>query len=71
VPAWRDRGIGREMVLDSIDRAPGLGFDAIQFNFVFERNPARRMYERLGWRCVGRIPDALGDQDALIYWRSV
>jgi hypothetical protein len=54
-----------------------LGFDAIQFNFVFESNRARSMYEDLGWREVGRIPDAVpagegsGRQAALIYWRAV
>jgi len=53
-------------------RAPTLGFDAIQFNFVFESNPARSLYERLGWQVVGRIPRALpGDEAALIYWRAV
>jgi acetyltransferase (GNAT) family protein len=64
-PAWR-------LVEESIARAPALGFDAIQFNFVFESNPARSLYERLGWRQVGRIPHALpGGEDALVYWRAV
>ena len=71
-PAWRGRGVGRRLVEDSIVRAPTLGFDAIQFNFVFESNPARSLYERLGWRQVGRIPNALpGGEAALVYWRMV
>jgi GNAT superfamily N-acetyltransferase len=70
-PEHRGQGIGRLLVEDSITRAPDLGFDAIQFNFVFERNPARSLYEALGWQVVGRIPHALADQDALIYWRAV
>jgi GNAT superfamily N-acetyltransferase len=69
--AHRGRGIGRLLVEDSIARAPGLGFDAIQFNFVFADNPARRLYERLGWKEIGRIPGALGPTDAVIYWRAV
>jgi ribosomal protein S18 acetylase RimI-like enzyme len=75
--AGRGSGIGRLLVSDSIVRAPMLGFDAIQFNFVFESNRARSMYEDLGWREVGRIPDAVpagegsGRQAALIYWRAV
>ena len=56
-PAWRGRGVGRLLVEDSIVRAPTLGFDAIQFNFVFESNPARPLYERLGWIRVGDIPN--------------
>lgn len=73
----RGGGIGRLLVADSVDRAPLAGFDAVQFNFVFESNPARSMYEQLGWREIGRVPDAVpgpgpaGRQDAIIYWRAV
>ena len=69
--AHRNRGIGRELVEDSAWRAPLLGFDAIQFNLVFESNPARRLYERLGWKTIGRLPDAVEGEDALVYWRRV
>ncbi|HEV2360307.1 MAG TPA: GNAT family N-acetyltransferase [Acidimicrobiales bacterium] len=67
----RGRGIGRLLVEDSITRAPLLGFDAVQFNLVFASNPARKMYEELGWREIGRIPEAVGGEDAIIYWRRV
>jgi GNAT superfamily N-acetyltransferase len=67
----RGRGIGRAMVLDSIERAPLVGFDAIQFNLVFASNPARRMYEELGWREIGRVPRAVDGEEAVIYWRDV
>jgi GNAT superfamily N-acetyltransferase len=67
----RGRGIGQRLVEDSVARAATLGFDAIQFNFVFGDNPARRLYERLGWTQIGRIPRALGATDAIIYWRAV
>lgn len=69
--AARGRGIGRRLVEDSIWRAPLLGFKAIQFNLVFVSNPARGLYEELGWREIGRIPDAVDGEDALIYWRRV
>jgi GNAT superfamily N-acetyltransferase len=70
--ARRRLGIGRLLVQDSIARAPLAGFDAVQFNFVFADNPARRLYEDLGWRVVGQVPDgAAPGRDALIYWRAV
>jgi GNAT superfamily N-acetyltransferase len=69
--ARRRRGIGRLLVEDSLWRAPLLGFDAIQFNLVFASNPARSLYEDLGWREIGRIPAAVDGGDAVIYWRRV
>jgi GNAT superfamily N-acetyltransferase len=68
---FRGRGVGRALVTDSIERAPGHGFDAIQFNLVFESNPARRLYEELGWLEIGRVPRAVDGEDAVIYWRAV
>lgn len=67
----RGKGLGRAMVEHSIEEARRLGFDAVQFNLVFETNPARRLYERLGWQVTGRVPGAVDGQDALIYWRAV
>jgi GNAT superfamily N-acetyltransferase len=67
----RNRGIGRLLLEDSIWRAPLLGFDAIQFNLVFASNPARSLYGQMGWREIGRVPEAVEGEDALIYWRRV
>ena len=67
----RRSGVGRALVEDSIVRAPGCGFDAIQFNLVFESNPARALYQELGFVELGRIPRAIESQDAIIYWRAV
>ena len=68
---YRSTGVGRAMVEHSLRQARHLGFDAMQFNLVFESNPARGMYEKLGFEEVGRIPDAVDGEDALIYWRSL
>lgn len=70
-PSARGRGVGRALVEDSIRRAPALGFSAIQFNLVFAGNPARRLYQSLGWREIGRVPEAVDGEDAVIYWRRV
>ena len=71
VPELRGRGIGEALVRHSFDQARRLGFDAMQFNLVFESNPARRLYERLGFEAVGRIPEAVDGEDAIVYWRSL
>lgn len=67
----RGLGLGRRLVQHSIEAAPSLGFDAIVFNLVFESNPARPMYEELGWQQVGRIPDAVDGEAGIVYWRRV
>lgn len=69
--ARRGQGIGRALVEDSLVRARLLGFDAMQFNLVFESNPARRLYESLGFVATGRVPRAVEGEDAVIYWRSL
>jgi GNAT superfamily N-acetyltransferase len=71
LPEYRGKGAGRALVEHSLDRARRLGFDALQFNLVFESNPARKLYEELGFREIGRIPRAIDDEDALIYWRAL
>ena len=71
VPTRRGRGIGEALVRHSFDEARRLGFDALQFNLVFESNPARRLYERLGFEVVGRIPEAVDGEDAIVYWRRL
>jgi hypothetical protein len=43
----------------------------MMFNLVFESNPARGLYERMGFQAIGRIPAAVPGEDAVIYWRSL
>lgn len=69
--AHRGTGIGRRLVEDSIVRARAAGFDAIMFNLVFDSNPARPLYEQLGWREIGRVPRAVDGEPAIIYWRDL
>jgi GNAT superfamily N-acetyltransferase len=69
--AYRGTGVGRSLVEHSLLEARRLGYDALQFNLVFESNPVRALYERLGFSEVGRIPKAVDGEDALIYWRSL
>jgi GNAT superfamily N-acetyltransferase len=55
----RGRGIGRALIEDSLRWAREAGFRAMQFNAVAESNvPAIRLYERVGFAIVGRVPGA-------------
>jgi GNAT superfamily N-acetyltransferase len=67
----RGVGIGTALVEASFQVARELGFDAMQFNFVFASNPARRLYERLGFRQVGEVPDVIDGEAVCIYWREL
>jgi ribosomal protein S18 acetylase RimI-like enzyme len=67
----RGRGIGERLVRHSMEQARALGFDALQFNAVFASNPARRLYERLGFQVIGTIPDAIDGEAIVIYWRHL
>jgi ribosomal protein S18 acetylase RimI-like enzyme len=71
VAEMRGRGIGEELVRHSLGEARRCGFDALMFNLVFASNPAIRLYERLGFREIGTIPDAVEGEEARIFWRSL
>ncbi len=71
VAEHRGTGIGRALVEHSMIEARRLGFDALLFNLVFESNPARRLYDSLGFIVVGRVPSAVAGEDALVYWRQL
>ncbi|GGU44459.1 N-acetyltransferase [Streptomyces lavendofoliae] len=58
-PAHGGRGVGRALVEYSLDWAREHGFRGMQFNAVVETNVhAVRLYERLGFRVVGTVPEA-------------
>jgi GNAT superfamily N-acetyltransferase len=71
VSEHRGKGMGRALLEHSMGEARRLGFDALLFNLVFESNPARRLYESVGFAVVGRIPSAVDGEDALVYWRRL
>lgn len=71
VKQLRRRGIGRKLLEHSLDQARAYGFDAMLFTLVLEENPSRHLWESEGFREVGRIPNAVDGQCALIYWREL
>jgi GNAT superfamily N-acetyltransferase len=67
----RRRGIGRALGEHSLEEARGLGYTAMMFNLVLERNPSRRLWESLGFETIGRIPNAVRGEAAFLYWRAL
>ncbi|HEU5352837.1 MAG TPA: GNAT family N-acetyltransferase [Actinocrinis sp.] len=58
-PQRSGRGVGRALVEYSLEWARAAGFRAIQFNAVVETNIyAVRLYESLGFKIVGTVPEA-------------
>jgi ribosomal protein S18 acetylase RimI-like enzyme len=61
----------------ALDEARRLGYRAMQFNFVISTNEsAVRLWQRLGFRIVGTLPDAFrhskkGLVDAYVMFRSL
>ena len=72
----RGLGLGRALVLDSIEQAKKKGFAGLQFNAVVASNDAAiHLYESLGFDLVGTIPggfiNGTGDyEDIRIYYLS-
>jgi ribosomal protein S18 acetylase RimI-like enzyme len=71
------RGIARAMCEHSIEQARRQGYRAMQFNFVVSTNErAVRLWQKLGFDIVGRLPEAFnhpidGDVDALVMYRKL
>lgn len=70
----RGKGLGELLVRDSLKRAKEHGFAGMQFNAVVASNlGARHLYEKIGFRQVGVIPNGfrLNDEsliDIVIYY---
>jgi GNAT superfamily N-acetyltransferase len=63
-PEARGLGLGRAMCADSLDRARGAGFTAMQFNFVVSTNlDAIHLWKEMGFEVVGTIPDGFRHPD--------
>jgi len=56
--------IGRELVVNCMNKARELGFRILQFNAVVESNvEARHLYEKLGFKQLGTIPQGFRMKD--------
>src|SRR3954453_5246694 len=74
-PAARRLGVGRAMGEHALEEARGLGYRAMQFNFVIASNEsAVRLWQSLGFKIVGTLPGAFrharkGLVDAYVMFR--
>jgi L-amino acid N-acyltransferase YncA len=60
----RGRHIGEQLVIDSLRIGKELGFKVLQFNAVVESNVhARHLYERIGFKQLGTIPQGFRMKD--------
>ena len=60
----RGQHIGEKLVLDCIAQAKDIGFMILQFNAVVESNiHARHLYERIGFKQLGVIPNGFRMND--------
>ena len=60
----RGKHIGEQLVLDCLKMGKKLGFRVLQFNAVVESNVhARYLYERLGFKQLGTIPEGFRMKD--------
>lgn len=73
----RGRGLAEAMCRHSIDQAAGLGYRAMQFNYVVSTNTAAvRAWERCGFVVAATLPAAFRHADGrfvdvFVMWRSL
>lgn len=76
-PAATGRGIAARMCEHSLRHARSRGYRAMQFNFVVSTNDrAIRLWQRMGFAIVGRLPAAFrhptaGYVDALVMFQAL
>lgn len=74
-PTARGQGVGQIMGEHCLTEALRMGYRAMQFNFVVSTNaPAIGLWQKLGFKIVGRLPGAFrhphkGYVDALVMYR--
>ena len=76
-PEWRNKGLGWLLGAAMLSYAKALGYRSVIFNLVFAENqPARHLWDKLGFSQLGVIPGAVQQengtyQDALIMFKSL
>ena len=68
LPTWRRQGVGGRLLLELLELAVDLGARVVTLEVRLSNAPARRLYQRFGFRPVGVRPRYYSDngEDALI-----
>lgn len=71
--AARGRGVGEALVRHSLDKARELGYRLLIFNAVVADNTrAIALYEKLGFKRIGRVPGGFvgpdGERDTVLFY---
>ena len=69
VPDRRHRGIGALTTAAVVERARARAADVVFLSAADD--DVARLYERLGFREVGRVPEVIGPEAVYIYWRKL
>jgi ribosomal protein S18 acetylase RimI-like enzyme len=65
-PESRNRGVGRMLVEAAVERLRLAGVEQVQLWVSTPSTAARRLYEKLGFRVVGRVEGAMKDEGRYI-----
>ena len=68
LPRWRRQGVGARLLFELLELAADLGAHVVTLEVRLSNEPARRLYQRFGFRPVGVRPRYYSDngEDALI-----
>ena len=68
---FRGRGIGRRLVRGLDHRAPTVASTPSSSTWCSSRTRPAGCTRSSGWEQIGRVPDAVEGEAAIIYWRAV
>lgn len=63
---FRGEGLGRELMRRVLKDAPNIGLSHIELHVYEENEPAIKLYTSMGFKEVGRLPEAIQYKDKLI-----
>lgn len=55
IPAYRNRGIGRQLMMALLDTARGLGLATVQLEVIVGNDAAYHLYQKIGFQTVRRL----------------